>query len=82
MTVFKDRQHRSKGGMGFLFIAHQPKGVEYCVIYQTKARIFVYSLMLSSNIFPVNWKNCEIKTDFFTFIFCANTSHLILIPQQ
>ena len=67
--------------MGFSFITHQPKELDYRVIYQSKARIFLYLLIIGNNIFFVNGNNCEIKTDFFTFIFCANTSYLILKPQ-
>ena len=67
--------------MGFSFITHQPKELDYRVIYQSKARIILYSLIIDNNIFFVNRKNCEIKTDFFTFIFCANTSYSILKPQ-
>ena len=55
--------------MGFSFITHQPKELDYRVIYQSKARIFLYLLIIGNNIFFVNVNNCEIKTDFFTFIF-------------
>ena len=34
----KDRQHRSKGGLGFCFIIHEPKGLEQRVTYHMKAR--------------------------------------------
>ena len=47
---FKDRQHRSRGGIGFSFITHKPRGVEYHVIYQMKAMISVDALVLSNKI--------------------------------
>ena len=46
----KDRQHRTRGGIGFSFITHKPRGAEYHVIYQMKAMIFVYALVLSNKI--------------------------------
>ena len=80
--MFKDRQHRSRGGIGFSFIAPKVKGSEDRAIYQTKARSFLYPLIFSIKICIVNCQNNEIKIDFFTFIFCANTAHLIFHPLQ
>ena len=48
--MLKDRQHRTRGGTGFSFITHKPRGAEYHVIYQMKAMIFVYALVLSNKI--------------------------------
>ena len=44
----KDRQHRSRGGCTFSFIVHELNRVEYCTIYQMKATIFLYPLILNS----------------------------------
>ena len=80
--MFKDRQHLSRGGIGFSFIAPKAKGSEDCTIYQTKARFFLYPLVFSIKICFVSCRNNEIKTEFFTFIFCANTARLIFHPRQ
>ena len=40
--LFKDRRHRTSGGFGVSFIIHEPRGVEYHVIYQMEAMIVVY----------------------------------------
>ena len=34
IMIFKDRQHRTRGGVGFSFITNKARGVEYHVIYQ------------------------------------------------
>ena len=80
--ILKDRQHRSRGGIGISFITHKGKGSEYRVIYQTKARLFLYPLIVSDELCSVHFRNEEIKTYFFPFIFCANTAHLIFYPEQ
>ena len=46
----KDRQHRTRGGIGVSFITPKPKGVEYHVIYHMKAIILVYALIHSNKI--------------------------------
>ena len=51
-------------------------------IYQTKARFFLYPLIFRNENCLVNCINKEIQTDFFTFIFCANTAYLIFHPRQ
>ena len=65
--------------MGFSFITHQPKKLDYRVIYQSKARIILDLLTIGNNIFIVNENNCEIKTIFFTFIFLCE--HILLNTQ-
>ena len=50
LNAVKDRQHRTRGGIGFSYITHKPRGAEYHVIYQMKAMIFVYALVLSIEI--------------------------------
>ena len=49
--MFKDRQHRRRGGCTFSFIVHELNGVEYCSIYQMKDIIFLYTLVLNSEWF-------------------------------
>ena len=44
--LVKDRQHRSRGGLAFSFITQEPKGIKYRVIYQMKAYIFLYPMIL------------------------------------
>ena len=56
----KDRQHRSRGGIGIAFIIHKVKGPEHRAIYQTKARIFLYQLIFRNEICLVNCINKEI----------------------
>ena len=81
MFSLKDRQHRSSGGLEFSCITPEPKGIEGCCIYQIKASIFRYSL--GSNMESlICYEKCRIKSDFFTFIFCANTVHLIKNLEQ
>ena len=72
----------SRGGIVIAFIIHKVKGLCHRAIYQTKARFFLYPLIFRTEIYLVNCINKEIKTDFFTFIFCANTAHLIFYPRQ
>ena len=81
MLDFKDRQHRSRGGISVSFVTHKVKGSEGCAIDQSKARIISYRMILSNNLSSINCKNWEIKTEFFTLFFCANTNCLILYPQ-
>ena len=50
-------------------------------MYQMKATIFLFPLIIDTKYFHVCETNCEIKSDFFTFIFCANTAHLIFYLQ-
>ena len=76
----KDRQHQSRGDIGISFIARKVNDSEDRAIYQTKARIFLHPLICSIKIRLINCRNNEVKTDFFTFIFCANTAHLIFHP--
>ena len=78
----KDRQHRSRGAIRIVSITHKVKGPEHRVIYKTRARFFLYLLIFSIEIYLVNYMKKEIKTDFFTFIFCTNNSHLIFYLQQ
>ena len=54
----KDRQHRSRGGLVFFYIVHGPKGVEYRTIYQMKATISLYPLILDTKCFHVYETNC------------------------
>ena len=49
---------------------------------QTKARIIPYRMIISNSISLAKCKKGEIKTDFFTFISCANTEQLIFHLQQ
>ena len=58
--------------MGFSFITHQPKELDYRVIYQSKARIFLYLLTIGNNIFFVNGNNCE-KNLIFSLLFFVLT---------
>ena len=44
--TLKDRQHRSRGCCAFSLIVHKPKGVGYHTIYQMKAPICLYPLIL------------------------------------
>ena len=78
---FKDRQHRSRGSIGVFFVTHKVKGSEGRAIHQSKARIISYRMILRNNISFINCKNWEIKSDFFTLFFCANTNRLILYLQ-
>ena len=82
LSILKDRQHRSRGAIRIVSITHKVKGLEYHVIYQTRARFSLYPLIFSIEICLVKYMNKEIKTDFFTFIFCANTTDLIFYLQQ
>ena len=66
----------------FSFIAHKPKGLDYRVIHQTKARFCFYLFVIDNYVPFVTGRKYEIKTEFFTFSFCANASSLILNPQQ
>ena len=74
--VVKDRQHRSRGGIGVSFVTHKVKGSEGRAIHQSKGRLISYRI-LSNNISFINCKNWEIKTDFFILFFCANTNRLL-----
>ena len=82
MSHVKDRQHRSRGGLEFSCITPKPKGIEGCVICQIKANILLYLLVGSNMEFLIYQEKYKIKSDFFTFIFCANTAHSIFDPQQ
>ena len=78
----KDRQHRSRGGIGIAFIIHKGKYPEYRAIYQTKARFCLYLLRFRNEICLVNCINKEIKQIFSLSFFGANTAHLIFYPRQ
>ena len=82
LNPLKDRQHRSRGGFEFSLISHEPKGIEGRVICQIKAYICLYSFAGSNMESLIKSKKKEIKSDYFTFIFCANTTLLIFNPQQ
>ena len=80
--MLKDRQHRSRGGFEYSRITHEPQGIEGRVICRIKAYISLYSLVGSNMESLIKSEKNEIKSDFFTFIFCANTTLLIFNPQQ
>ena len=73
LTHVTDRQHQSRGASDFPFITHEPNAEEYRVIYQMKGNVYLYIMILSNN--ESRAKKCGIKSDFCTFIFCANISH-------
>ena len=80
MPLVKNRQYRSRGGPGFSLILHKPKGVKCVNVYEIKANIFPYPLILHIKWFCVHKTHCKRKGDFFHFYFLCKHSSIHILP--